>query len=121
MVYCYSVIYVLLQVHLTLATNSHNLFYCFSNRLECDARNLVPPTPLPTTDFPTRAPFFGPTKIPTEMPIEPPDPLPFPSIDPKGEIFMLFVCVQECANSFYRSVSILSQPVCHLHIMVQYK
>ena len=81
----------------------------------------MPPTPLPTTDFPTRAPFFGRTKIPTEMPIEPPDPLPFPSIDPKGEIFMLFVCVQACANSFFRSVSILSQPVCHLHIMVQYK
>ena len=52
----------------------------------------MPPTPLPTTDFPTRAPFFGPTKIPTEMPIEPPDPLPFPSIDPKGEIINICVC-----------------------------
>ena len=60
----------------------------------------MPPTPLPTTDFPTRAPFFGPTKIPTEMPIEPPDPLPFPSIDPKGEIFMLFAVCKHVQIAF---------------------
>mmetsp|Transcript_19176 Transcript_19176/g.34598 ORF Transcript_19176/g.34598 Transcript_19176/m.34598 type:complete len:287 (-) Transcript_19176:944-1804(-) len=67
---------------------------CYHDVYECDARNLRPPTPSPTTDSPTRNPAeAGPTKIPTYHPISPPDPLEYPSDDPTGEKFYFYMAM----------------------------
>jgi len=50
---------------------------CYHDVYDCDARNLPPPTPTPTSLPPSGSPVIkdAPTKYPTDMPIEPPPPL----------------------------------------------